>query len=68
MEIFSLKMAKTDLFLAGLSGAAGSSEKRKQLQAELKLPEHLGSNALIDALNIVMSYEEFVERFGVDDD
>ena len=62
------RITKTDLFLAGLSGSAGSSEKRKQLQAELKLPEHLGSNALIDALNIVMSYEEFVERFGVDDD
>ena len=62
------RITKTDLFLAGLSGSAGSLEKRKQLQAELKLPEHLGSNALIDALNIVMSYEEFVERFGVDDD
>ena len=59
------RITKTDLFLAGLSGSAGSLEKRKQLQAELKLPEHLGSNALIDALNIVMSYEEFVERFGV---
>ena len=60
------RITKTDLFLVGLSGAADSASKRKQLQAELKLPEHLGSNALIDALNIMMSYEEFVERFGVE--
>lgn len=57
------RITKTDLFLAGLSGSAGSAEKRKKLQEQLHLPEHLGTNALIDALNILMSYDEFWEQF-----
>ena len=57
------RITKADLFSAGLSGGAGSAEKRKKLQQQLHLPEHLGSNALVDALNIVMSYDEFWEQF-----
>ena len=59
------KITKTDLFLAGLSGGRQSGEKRKQLQRELKLPEHLGSNAFLDALNLIMTREEFEKRYGV---
>lgn len=62
------RITKTDLFAAGLSGRADSAQKRKQLQAELNLPEHLGSNAFLDALNLLMSCEEFEKRYGVSHD
>ena len=58
------RITKTDLFLAGLSGGAGSAEKRARLQNELRLPAHLGANAFLDALNLLMSREEFLTRYG----
>lgn len=61
-------ITKTDLFLAGLSGTSESAIKRKQLQAQLCLPEHLGSNAFLDAVNLMMSREEFLEKYGVEND
>ena len=62
------RITKTDLFLAGLSGGAGSAEKRARLQNELRLPAHLGANAFLDALNLLMSREEFLTRYGEDHD
>ena len=58
------RITKTDLFLAGLSGGAGSAEKRARLENELRLPAHLGANAFLDALNLLMSREEFLIRYG----
>lgn len=58
------RITKTDLFLAGLSGGAGSAEKRARLQKELRLPAHLGANAFLDALNLLISREEFLLRYG----
>ncbi len=58
------RITKTDLFLAGLSGGAGSAEKRTRLQKELRLPAHLGANAFLDALNLLISREEFMIRYG----
>ena len=60
-------ITKADLFLAGLSGP-GSGEKRKELMTRLQLPEHLGSNGFLDALNLLMSREEFIQQYGVQDD
>lgn len=57
------RITKTDLFLAGLSGSAESAKKRVTLQKALGLPEHLGSNAFLDALNLLMTREEFLENY-----
>lgn len=57
------KITKTDFFLAGLSGTAGSAVKRLNLLQALGLPAHMSSNALLDALNILMTREEFLERY-----
>ena len=62
------KITKTDLFLAGLSGGKESAEKRRRLQHRLLLPEHLGSNAFLDALNLLMTREEFLKQYGANDD
>ena len=61
------QITKTDLFLAGLSGGPGSAARRRALQSALDLPEHLGSNGFLDALNLLMSREEFLERYGGND-
>lgn len=63
-EAAAPKITKTQLYLAGFSGVENSARKRKQLFKELGLPEHLGSNALLDALNILMTREEFLQRYG----
>lgn len=42
----------------GLSGGADSSRKRMKLQKELKLPERMSANALLAALNLLLSAEE----------
>ena len=52
------EITKADLYALGLFGKEGSSEKRKQLQDKLSLPEHLSSNALLKVLNIISSKEE----------
>ena len=52
-------ITKADLFARGLSGCAGSAEKRKELIKELDLPEHLSAAALLDVLNALMSREDF---------
>lgn len=62
------RITKTDLFCAGLSGGANSAHRRRALQKELQLPEHLGGNAFLDAVNLMMTREEFLERYGGNDD
>lgn len=54
-------ITKADMFSLGLSGGAGSSEKRLVLQKKLDLPEKLSANALLDVLNALYSKEEFYE-------
>ena len=44
-------LTKGDLFAAGLSGGAGSGEKRQALLKRLELPEHMSANALLAVLN-----------------
>lgn len=60
----SEKITKTDLFLAGLSGCANSEEKRRKLQTQLNLPALLSGNAFLDALNLLMTREEFLKNYG----
>ena len=61
------KITKTDLYLAGLSGTADCEARRKRLTQQLHLPEKLGTNAFLEALNLVMTREEFL-RYGENND
>ena len=56
-------ITKQDLYRCGLSGGADSAAKRRELIRELELPEHLSANALLTALNLLMTREEFFRRF-----
>ena len=53
------QITKQDMMEVGLSGGPGSSEKRKVLMKQLDLPEHMSSNALLQALNMFYTKEEF---------
>ena len=46
---------------AGLSGKADSASLRKKFLRSLSLPERLSTSALVDMINIFMTYDEFQE-------
>ena len=51
-------ITKQDMMELGLSGGTGSSEKRSLLLKKLDLPEHMSTNALLQALNLLYDYDE----------
>lgn len=54
-------ITKADMLEKGLVGP-GSSERRKALLKELSLPEYMSANALLEALNLLCTREEFMSR------
>ena len=55
----SISLTKGDFYRDGFSGAENSSKMRRTLARELSLPESLTSNALLDAINLLISKEEY---------
>ena len=55
------QITKQDFVEFGLSGGPNASERRKRLQNRLYLPEHMSANALLQALNLLLSREELAE-------
>ena len=51
------ELTKQDLMELGLSGTADSSARRKILLKYLQLPEHMSSNAMLQALNLLYTKE-----------
>lgn len=51
-------ITKQDLMELGLSGGKGSSDARKKLLKKLDLPEHMSSNAMLQALNLLMNLDD----------
>ncbi len=60
------RISKADLYRLGLSGGAGSREKRAALLRRLDLPERLSADGLLDVLNALMSREDFLARMEED--
>lgn len=52
------QITKQDLMELGLSGGQDSSARRLALLKALDLPEHMSSNAMLQALNLLYSLEE----------
>jgi len=52
------QITKQDMMELGLSGGPDSSAKRLALIKKLNLPEHMSANALLQALNLLISVEE----------
>lgn len=57
------KVTKTDFLLWGLSGD-GSTVKREKLKAQISLPQALSVNGLLDAINVLYTYEEIEKIVG----
>ncbi|MBQ8359576.1 MAG: DUF4093 domain-containing protein [Oscillospiraceae bacterium] len=51
-------ITKFDLFCMGLSGGPDSKAKRLALLKKLELPQHMSSNAMLEALNLLYSKDE----------
>jgi ribonuclease M5 len=58
------KITKADLAAVGLSGGNNAASKRRELQKELGLPEHLSANGLLDVLNTLFDKKDFIEKFS----
>ena len=52
------RITKLDMFNMGLSGGPDSKQKRRALLKLLDLPEHMSSNALLQALNLLYTKDE----------
>lgn len=59
-------ITKQDLMELGLSGGQGSQEKRRQLLKMLNFPEHMSSNAMLQALNLLLTPEELRQMLEKD--
>ena len=56
--VSSHQITKQDLMELGLSGGADASQKRLALLKKLNLPEHMSPNAMLQALNLLLTLEE----------
>jgi ribonuclease M5 len=57
-------ITKSDMYTLGLSGTAGSAERRHILLRHLELPERLSSNGLLDVLNVLFARDAFFALCG----
>ena len=57
-------LSKTDFFLDGLSGGADSKAKRAEIALACGLPADMTANALLDALRLLLSYDEYLALVG----
>jgi ribonuclease M5 len=57
-------LSKTDFYIDGLTGAPDSASRRDALAVSLELPPKMTSNALLAALKILLSYDEYLGAVG----
>ncbi len=55
------RITKSDMYSAGLSGREDSRAKRESFAYFTRLPIGISPNALLDAINAIYSYEEFIK-------
>lgn len=53
------RVTRADMYEDGLMGGVGSSDKRKALCRECNLPQNISSSALVEALELLYSYDEY---------
>lgn len=54
----SSQITKTDMYTLGLSGSVDAAQNRESVCAILDLPKNMSANALLEALNMLTTYEE----------
>ena len=58
------RLSKTDFYLDGLTGGEGSAARRDAFAVRLGLPAGMTPNALLSAVRILCSYEEYCALVG----
>ena len=61
-------LCKADLYADGLTGRADSAVRRDALAVSLGLPKGMTPNALLAALRILLSYDEYCKTVGRKED
>lgn len=57
-------LSKVDFFIDGLTGGENSSQRRDELARKFDLPEKMTPNALLEALKVIATYEEYLLAVG----
>ncbi|MBR2382087.1 MAG: DUF4093 domain-containing protein [Clostridia bacterium] len=57
-------LSKVDFYVDGLTGGENSSARRDELAKKFGLPENMTPNALLEALKVVATYEEYLGAVG----
>ena len=57
-------LSKTDMYIDGLSGAPDSAARRDALAQSLSLPSGMSANALLAALRMILTYDEYLAAVG----
>ena len=57
-------LCKADFFADGLTGCAAAAERRNALAAKLGLPADMTPNALLAALRVMTTYEEYKQAIA----
>ncbi len=61
------KIEKRDFYADGLSGGAGAAARRDALAAAFDLPHGMTANALLEAINLLYTYDDYrtaISRLG----
>lgn len=58
------EITKADFFEAGLTGSMDSTQKRDAFAVSVGLPKKMTPNALLSAVNVIMTKKEFYEQLG----
>ena len=63
-EIAKNPLSKVDFYLDGLTGSENSAKKRDELAEKFGLPSGMTPNALLEALKVVASYDDYIRAVG----
>lgn len=63
-KIANNPLKKVDLYIDGLTGGENSALKRDEVAKKFGLPEGMSAGALLEALRVVASYEEYLKAVG----
>ncbi|MBO5716039.1 MAG: DUF4093 domain-containing protein [Clostridia bacterium] len=61
IKIAQNPLSKVDFYVDGLTGGENSSRKRDELAQKFGLPSGMTPSALLEALKVVATYEEYLE-------
>jgi ribonuclease M5 len=63
-DISSNPLSKVDFFIDGLTGGENSAQRRDELAKRFGLPPQMTPNALLEALKVISTYEEYLTAVG----